>query len=104
MICCGLRRKSWLIVLIGAGVTLGGGELRVAAAAETETRIFNVKVDGKPAGTCTMKISGPNDQASVECWADISASVLLVRYKYTYRGTEKWENGRLVRLKTEAND
>ncbi len=100
----GLRREAWMILLAGAGIWFAGEGLSMAGAAEKETRIFNVKIDGKPAGTYQMTISCPDERTFVECRADVSTSYLFIKYKYTYQGTEEWKDGKLFRLKSNTND
>ena len=107
MDCQLLRRKAWIMAPTAAGFAVAAMALinvSVAAAAETETRIFNVKIDGKPSGTFRMRISGSEERILVESWANIATSYLLIKYKYTFHGTERWEDGRLVHLKSETND
>lgn len=101
----GRWRQAWMLVWIGAGVAVGVGGLARAGAAENETRIFTVKIDGKRAGTYRMKIGCSADGTfTMEGQADIATSYLLIKYKYTYQGIEVWKNGRLVRLQSNAND
>jgi hypothetical protein len=54
-----------------------------------------------------MIINSPDDRTfKVEIRADISTSYLLrlIKYKYTYRGTEVWIDGRLIHLESNTND
>ena len=105
MACDGVRRKAWMILRIGAALWLLGGDLEVARAAEKETRVFSIKIDDKPAGYHQMTISHPDDHTtSVDSRADVSVSYLIKKYKYTYRGTERWLDGRLIHLTSETND
>ncbi len=76
-----------------------------AAAADRETREFAVRVDGRSGGTNQMVISRQDDGTeTVDCTASVSVNYLLVRYRYTYSGTEVWKNGRLHHLRSVTND
>src|SRR6266404_7825336 len=102
----GVRPKAWLmILLVGGGWFLEEG-LSKAASAEKEIRIFNVKVDNKPAWYYKMTISCPDDHTfTVDSDAHVSVSRLFIKvYTYTYQGTEVWKDSRLVYLKSTTND
>jgi hypothetical protein len=77
-----------------------------AAAADTEARDFAVRIDGKPAGEYHMTITRQDDgSVSMSGQADIRCTFYLVRtYTYTYRGTEVWKGGRLLRLDSGCDD
>jgi hypothetical protein len=105
MACYGVRRKAWMIFRIGAALGLLGVGLGVGRAAEKETRVFNIKIDDKPAGYHQMTISRLDDHTTtVDSRADVSVSYLIKTFKYTYRGTERWVDGRLIQLMSETND
>jgi hypothetical protein len=40
----------------------------------------------------------------VACETDLTVQILLVKYRYTYRGREVWKDGRLQRLDSNCND
>jgi hypothetical protein len=93
------------MVVIGAGVCLLGSGLSLASAAETETRLFTVRIDGKPAGSYQMAIRHPDEHTfTVAGQANVFASYFLVKYRYTYQGTEVWTDGRLTRLESKTHD
>jgi hypothetical protein len=78
-----------------------------AAAADVEARDYQITVDGKRGGENHMRIRHRDDGATVvTCEADVSVryALGLYTYRYTYRGTEVWKEGRLVRLTSSAND
>jgi hypothetical protein len=101
----GERREAWKMVIIGAGACLLAGKLTMAAAAETETRLFSVRIDGRPAGSYQMEISHPNEHTStVTGRANVFASYFFIKYRYTYQGTEVWTDGQLARLESKTND
>jgi hypothetical protein len=93
---------AWLLI---------GGFLWAAAfatpsqAGDIETRDFNVLVDGKRAGEVHMTIQREDDGTfKMRCDTDIEVRVLLVRYRYSYRGMEVWKDGRLQRFDSTTND
>jgi hypothetical protein len=90
-----------LFALAGAGLLPG-----VAAAANTESRDFAVRVNDKPAGEYHMTITRQEDgSVSMTGQADIHFTVYLIKkYSYVYRGTEVWKGGRLLRLDSSCDD
>jgi hypothetical protein len=73
--------------------------------AEEETREFAVKVNNKPAGHYRMSVvSGENGTTTMTGEASVDVRHFVVRYTYAYRGTEIWQNGRLIQLDSSAND
>jgi Family of unknown function (DUF6134) len=105
MVCQRHRREVWRLILISAGACLLGGGLSMAAAAETETRLFNIRIDNKPAGSYQMTISHPDAQTfTVAGRANVFASYFFIKYRYAYQGTEVWTQGRLTRLESKTND
>jgi Family of unknown function (DUF6134) len=87
---------------VGLAVLLPG----FAAAADTETRDFAVHIDNKPAGDYHMTITRQDDgSATMTGQADIRCTFYFVKtYTYTYRGTEVWKGGRLLRLDSTCDD
>jgi len=76
-----------------------------ASAADTESRDYNVLVDGKSCGKANMTIHRQEDgTTTVSCDTSIKVTVLLITYRYWYRGREVWKDGRLQRLDSECND
>jgi hypothetical protein len=76
-----------------------------AMAADVEQRDFVTSVDGKPAGEYHMTISTQEDgTVTMAGHADVTVKHLIRTYRYTYRGTEVWREGRLVRLDSTCND
>jgi hypothetical protein len=77
-----------------------------ARAADVEVRDFVNLIDGKPSGETHMTIKRQDDgSASMSCQADVKVTKLgLVVYRYTYRGTEEWKSGQLVRFESRTDD
>lgn len=77
-----------------------------AAAADVEVREFATRIDGKAAGQYRMTITRQDDgSVSMAGQADIKVTKLGVTfYHYSYRGTETWKAGRLVRFSSSADD
>jgi hypothetical protein len=85
-------------------VALGPG-WGTARAGEREIRDYVVYVDGKPRGNALMDIAHQDDGTiQVACETDLTVQVLLVKYRYSYRGREVWKDGRLLRLDSSCND
>jgi hypothetical protein len=75
------------------------------AAAETEVREFTIHVDGKPAGQYSMTITKQDNGAeSMSGQARVRVKHLLGTYTFTYQGTEQWQGGRLLELRSSTND
>lgn len=78
-----------------------------ALAGGKEVREFAISIDGKPAGNYVMNITQRDDgSVSMEGSAQTQMSFVggLYKYTYMYKGTEIWQNGRLTRLDSAAND
>jgi hypothetical protein len=74
-------------------------------AADVEIRDFRIKIDNKAAGSYTMSITeGREGKAVMTGLASIDVRIYLIRYTYSYSGTETWRGNRLHILKSEAND
>jgi hypothetical protein len=94
--------KAWGCVLMGVLAAWAGGAAR---AADRETRDFTVRVDDKPAGDVHMTIHHQDDGSTqVSCDTDVFVKVLLIKYRYTYRGREIWKDGRLQRFASTCDD
>lgn len=89
----------WMIAVLAA---LAGSP---ALAADTETRIFAVMVDGRPAGEFRLTIRTAADGGeSISVVANVQVRSLLGGYVYTYRGSEVWAAGRLRQLDSTSDD
>jgi hypothetical protein len=75
-----------------------------ATAAEAETRVFNVLVDGKPAGEFRLTIRTADDTETATMSAAVHVKSLLGGYRYSFRGTETWSAGRLRQLDAASDD
>jgi hypothetical protein len=76
-----------------------------ATAADTETRMFNVTVDGRPAGEFRMTIRTGDDGAeAVTLSADVRVRQIIGGYRYSYRGSEAWNSGRLRQFDAASDD
>ena len=74
-------------------------------AADTETRDFIVRVDGKPAGNAAMTIQRQDDGTTiVACDTTVKVRVLIKTYAYTCQTRETWKDGRLQQLSSSCND
>lgn len=74
-------------------------------AGEEERRTFSISVDGKSAGTHTLVIQTKDDKSIVvTAQADVTVRVAVITYRYSFRGTETWKDGKLQQLSTSTND
>jgi Domain of unknown function (DUF6134) len=101
----GPRRRLWMAVVFCMG--LGGLQrgFATAGAAEKETRVFTVRIDGRLAGDYQMTITRPDEHTFVvNARANVFVSYFLIKYRYSYQGTEIWKDGQLVHLDSKTND
>jgi Family of unknown function (DUF6134) len=76
-----------------------------ALAADVETRVYNVQVDGKAAGEFRLTIRTADDGTETAiATAAVQVRSLLGGYRYSYTGTEVWKNGRLQRFESTSDD
>jgi hypothetical protein len=98
---CAASLGKWTLLsalLLATGVSQ-------AAAADKETRVFRVLVDNKRAGEYFLTISREdNGSVVVTGETDVKVSFLAFTYRYSYRGTEVWQDGRLQRLDSTSDD
>jgi len=100
---CAIGVLPSLTWCISAGVILFLSS--VPSPAEEETREFAVKVKNKPAGHYRMTIvSDQTGTTTMTSEANVDVRQFVVRYTYAYRGTEVWQNGRLIQMDSSAND
>jgi hypothetical protein len=72
---------------------------------DEEVREFSVTIKNRPAGRYRMTINSQNGGVvTMTGEANVEFKQFLLRYKYFYRGTETWQNGRLVQLDSSSND
>jgi hypothetical protein len=89
----------WIIAPLAAIVS------SPALAADTETRIFSVTVDGRPAGEFRLTIrTGDDGSENVSAVANIQMRSFLGGYHYSYRGSEVWSDGRLRQFESSSDD
>jgi hypothetical protein len=95
--------SAWLLWI---GVVMLVPNLSRAVAADVEYRDFQVAIDGKPAGEYHLTINRRDDGTLVVTGqADVHVKYLAIyNYTYSYRGTETWKDGKLVRLDSTSND
>jgi hypothetical protein len=75
-------------------------------AADIEVREFSVNIDAKPAGQYQMTINRQDDgtvQMSGRCDTQVTY-VAVLKYTYSYQGTETWKDGRLRKLDSSSDD
>jgi len=91
-------------LLVGLLTALPVGAAK-AGPADVETRDYQLRVDGKPAGDARMTFNRQADGTTiVSCDTDLSVRILFVTYKYSYRGREIWKDDRVQRFDSTCND
>jgi hypothetical protein len=102
------RRAAWttalaLAIAVGGAFLLG---IPAARAAEQETRIFSITVDGKKAGEYKMVIHKQADGSlALYASSEVRVTVLAVPvYTYSYGGHEVWKDGRLVAFVSKGKE
>ncbi len=92
-------------VLAALGALLCAFPPAPARAAETEQRVFSIHVGGKPAGDYRLTITRQdNGEEVVTAQAGVRVKAVLKTYTYTYQGTERWKDGRLLELRSSTSD
>jgi len=95
----GLPVYAFCAIFALTGDALLGGEPK------SQTRTFQVAIDGKPAGTYQMDIRTHEDGTQTMIGnASVATKYLVFSYSYSYAGTEKWQNDRLLDLSSSSND
>ena len=92
---------SYLIAFLVTFLTLGG-----FAFADTEIRLFKIKIDGKPAGEMIMNITKAEDgtiTTSIDTELLVNA-YLVFTYRYSFHGKEVWKDGSLLKIESSTND
>ncbi len=94
---------SFLAFAFLAFAFLGFG---MAQCAESETRLFKVKIDGKPSGEMTMNIFKADDgtiTTSIDTEILVNA-YLIFTYRYSFHGKETWKDGVMLKIESSTND
>src|SRR2546423_1630714 len=97
------RRLLVLLVIVCAAA----GALRAAEPelVFSETRTYDVLVDGKNSGQSTLAIASYRDGTeTVKADAKITVSWVVFKYVYEFHGQEQWRNGHLEQLTSNAVD
>src|SRR2546430_942136 len=100
-----LFRQITLGLLLGLGLTISGRAR--AADLGTEQRDFAILVDGDQAGSYSMSITERDDGSQImSASANVRVKYLggLKVYRYSYRGSETWKDGRLVNFSCSGSD
>lgn len=74
------------------------------ASASTQTRHYDVKVDGKPGGNYTLVVANNGDTTDVTSDCTVHHKVLLFNYDYKYHGHETYKNNQLSAFSSTCDD
>src|SRR5260370_16637293 len=96
-----LSPRGWRFICVLLYLVLGAAR----AVADSETREYSVSVDDKDAGKYHMTIGDEKDGVvKMTGQAEIRVKVLgVTAYKYSYGGSELWQDGRLTTFPTRCN-
>jgi hypothetical protein len=99
-----LSAAAWLLVRTRPAALAVAAAVPAGATAD-EVRTFAVTVDGKPGGTYTIATATAADGTeTVTVAAMVKVKTLVGHYTYELNSTEAWKGGRLVSLRSAAND
>jgi hypothetical protein len=96
-----------LALLLADAVVLAPGQLRAQSPHPVahEIRDYDVSIKQSPVGKVSIDATQFQDGAWVAVTDTVvNARYFLVTYHYDYHGKEIWQNERLVRLESQAND
>lgn len=101
--------KSLRLVLACACSAIGlvsnsipGGCVTVADG--TQKRIYEVRIDDKPAGNYQLKIINHGKDIDVTSDCEVNHRVLVFHYHYKYRGHEQWTADAVMAFESESDD
>jgi hypothetical protein len=100
-----LRRRSsrHARLLLLAACALAVSRSSHADAVSSETRQFNISVDGERCGTFRLTIASHADgRHVVEGDASLELRYFLYTFRYTSKGVEVWQAGKLLQLDNAA--
>lgn len=110
----GQRKMKLRLVPYFLAASFAFAQVGVGLAADTpsaprivadETRVFDILVKQKPAGTCTIRIVDTDDGATrVASEVDVKLNVIIYVYHYEFHGQELWRGGRLLASDCLATD
>jgi hypothetical protein len=77
----------------------------LAQAAAPESRLFEIRIDGRPAGECRLTYSiGEDGAETLSGTAAVRVKQLLSTYQYRYEGSEVWKGKVLQHLHASIDD
>lgn len=99
-------RRLWLSTLPGLVVAAVLVAASPARAADLETRVFAINVDGKKCGDYFLTIGRhEGDVVVVAAQSNVKVTKLgITFYEYSYRGQEVWKGARLMSLETSSKE
>jgi hypothetical protein len=101
----GYLSRQWIFVICFTCHALPADCGQPVRETRTQVREFDIFVDGSCAGTSSLKISEFNDGRTVIATeADVKISYIVYAYKYQFRGSETWRDGKFLRLESQSAD
>src|SRR5438105_2848792 len=98
-------RRRMLVFVWAVSAVCGGVRAAEPELVFSETRTYDVLVDGKNSGQSTLTIASYRDGTeTVKADAKITVSWVVFTYVYEFHGQEQWRSGRLEQLTSNAVD
>jgi hypothetical protein len=93
-------------LLVAAMVILSSGSVsnQSMASAATQNRHYDVKVDGKPAGSYNLIITSNGDLTEVVSDCSVHHKILVFNYDYKYHGHETYKDNQLSTFSCTSDD
>jgi hypothetical protein len=75
-----------------------------ASSSGIEQRVYEVRIDNKPAGTYTLDLQETPDGVDVKSHCNVDYRFLVFHYKYRYSGHEVWKGSKLNSFESDCLD
>ncbi|MDR3613352.1 MAG: DUF6134 family protein [Candidatus Obscuribacterales bacterium] len=97
-----IKSQSLIVLLIVSAISASLNQS--AAIAATQNRHYDVKVDGKPAGSYNLVITSNGDATDVVSDCTVHHKILVFNYDYKYHGHETYKQSQLSTFSGTSND
>ena len=89
-----------LLIIFASGTCVN----QSASSAATQNRHYDVKVDGKPAGSYALSIASNGDSTDVTSDCTVHHKILVFNYDYKYHGHETYKDNQLSHFSCTCDD
>jgi hypothetical protein len=97
-----IKSQSLIVLLIVFAI--GACLNQSAAIGATQNRHYEVKVDGKPAGSYNLVITSNGDSTDVISDCSVHHKILVFNYDYKYHGHETYKDNQLSTFSCTSDD